>query len=121
MLREQARKNMYCSRCCRLLGSVFTQITMYGKSLQQEGTGSHHPSIRFQALKNQIDGDLCMADGSEDDIQDPSVHPWGGLTATRDGMLTLLDCYLYSKSLRGLQNVILQSVHFSFSVSFVLI
>ncbi|MFS7955770.1 hypothetical protein Hanom_Chr07g00646491 [Helianthus anomalus] len=40
-----------------------------------------------------------------DDIQDPSVHSWGGLTATRVGTLTLLDCYLYSKSLKGLQNV----------------
>ncbi|MFS7915486.1 hypothetical protein Hanom_Chr02g00165881 [Helianthus anomalus] len=40
-----------------------------------------------------------------DDIQDPFVHPWGGLTTTRDGTLTLLDCYLYSKSLKGLQNV----------------
>lgn len=118
MLFEHARKNMYCSRCNGLLLDGFMQITMYGKSLHQEGTGSHHPSIRFQALKNLTDGALCMADGSEDEIQDPSVHPWGGLTATRDGMLTLLDCYLYSKSLRGLQNVILQSVHFSFSVSF---
>lgn len=105
MMFEQARKNMFCSRCNGLLLDGFLQITTYGKSLQQEGTGSHHPCIRFQALKNQTDGDLCMADWSVDDIQDPSVHPWGGLTVTRDGMLTLLDCYLYSKSLRGLQNV----------------
>lgn len=97
---------MYCSRCNGLLLEGFLQIVMYGKSLQQEGTGNHYPSIRFGALKSQSDGDLCMAEGGEDDIQDPSVHPWGGLTTTRDGMLTLLDCYLYSKSLKGLQNVI---------------
>ncbi|KAI7754886.1 hypothetical protein M8C21_026672 [Ambrosia artemisiifolia] len=46
-----------------------------------------------------------MAIGGNDDVQDPSVHPWGGLTTTRDGTLTLLDCYLCSKYLKGLQNV----------------
>ncbi|KAK9290592.1 hypothetical protein L1049_008763 [Liquidambar formosana] len=34
---EQARKNMYCSRCNGLLLEGFLQIVMYGKSLQQEG------------------------------------------------------------------------------------
>ncbi|KAJ1432853.1 hypothetical protein SESBI_06393 [Sesbania bispinosa] len=43
--------------------------------------------------------------GSKMKLQDPSVHPWGGLTTTRDGSLTLMDCYLYSKSLKGLQIV----------------
>ncbi|KAL3534123.1 hypothetical protein ACH5RR_002584 [Cinchona calisaya] len=95
---EQARKNTYCSRCNGLLLEGFLQIVMYGKSLQQEGPVTHHPFNRLGALKNQNDG--C-----EDDIQDPFVHPWGGLTTTREGTLTLLDCYLYSKSLKGLQNV----------------
>ncbi|KAJ6382316.1 hypothetical protein OIU77_030881 [Salix suchowensis] len=66
---EQARKNMYCSRCNGLLLEGFMQIVIY------------------------------------DEIQDPSVHPWGGLTTTHDGSLTLLKCYLFSKSLNGLQNV----------------
>ncbi|XP_068659137.1 uncharacterized protein [Aristolochia californica] len=76
---EQARKNFYCSRCNGLLLERFTQIVMYGKSLQQEG--------------------------SQDEVQDPSVHPWGGLAATRDGILTLLDCFIDRRSLKALQNV----------------
>ncbi|KAJ8900092.1 hypothetical protein K2173_024208 [Erythroxylum novogranatense] len=96
---EQARKNMYCSRCNGLLLEGFLQIVMYGKSLQQEGGGSL-PCSRLGDSKNQSDGELNTDNG-----RDPSVHPWGGLTTTRDGSLTLLDCYLYSKSLKGLQNV----------------
>ncbi|XP_076939918.1 uncharacterized protein LOC143608887 [Bidens hawaiensis] len=93
---EQARKNMYCSRCNGLLLEGFLQIVMYGKSLQQDGV---------KPQKNNIIEDFCVTSMCDDDIQDPSVHPWGGLTTTRDGTLTLLDCYLYSKSLKGLQNV----------------
>ncbi|KAH6827443.1 hypothetical protein C2S53_002480 [Perilla frutescens var. hirtella] len=99
---EHARKNMYCSRCNGLLLEGFLQIVMYGKSLQQDAAGGPY---NVRATDSQIDGDLCMDDGCHDDIQDPSVHPWGGLTAARDGTLTLLDYYLYSKSLKGLQNV----------------
>ena len=99
---EQARKNMYCSRCNGLLLEGFLQIVMYGKSLQQEGSGGHLPCNR----KTQNDGGLSLTNGCHDEIQDPSVHPWGGLTTTRDGSLTLLDCYLYSKYPKGLQNVI---------------
>ncbi|KAL8456269.1 hypothetical protein ACS0TY_034472 [Phlomoides rotata] len=99
---EHARKNMYCSRCNGLLLEGFLQIVMYGKSLQQDSAGGPY-SVR--SIDSQNDGDLCMANGCQDDTQDPSVHPWGGLTAARDGTLTLLDCYLYSKSLKGLQNV----------------
>lgn len=102
---EQARKNMYCSRCNGLLLEGFLQIVMYGKSLQQEGAGGHFPSNRSGALKNQKDTGSDVANRCLDEIQDPSVHPWGGLTTTRDGTLTLLDCYLYAKSLKGLQNV----------------
>lgn len=102
---EQARKNMYCSRCNGLLLEGFLQIVMYGKSLQQEGVNGHLPRNRPGASSNQNDGDLSIINGCQDEIQDPSVHPWGGLTTSRDGSLTLLDCYLCSKSLKGLQNV----------------
>ncbi|KAF7146886.1 hypothetical protein RHSIM_Rhsim03G0003200 [Rhododendron simsii] len=102
---EQARKNMYCSRCNGLLLEGFMQIVMYGKSLQQEGTSGLLPCNRQRTLENQNDGDLGRTTACEDEVQDPSVHPWGGLTTTRDGTLTLLDCYLYSKSLKGLQNL----------------
>ncbi|KAM7262442.1 hypothetical protein ACFE04_000125 [Oxalis oulophora] len=83
---EQARKNMYCSRCNGLLSDGYLQILMYGKSLLHDGLSNTH--------KVTID-----------EIQDPAVHPWGGLITTRDGSLTILDCYLYSKSLKGLRNV----------------
>ncbi|KAK3227169.1 hypothetical protein Dsin_007031 [Dipteronia sinensis] len=102
---EQARKNMYCSRCNGLLLEGFLQIVMYGKSLQQDGAVAHLSGNAPVASKNQSDGGSTMTNGFLDDIQDPSVHPWGGLTTTRDGSLTLLDCYLYSKSLKGFQNV----------------
>ena len=102
---EQARKNLYCSRCNGLLLEGFLQIVMYGKSLHQERvTGNLHYN-RSGVSKNQSHGGLSMTDGLQDEIQDPSIHPWGGLTTTRDGSLTLLDCYLCSKSLKGLQNV----------------
>ncbi|KAM7270047.1 hypothetical protein ACFE04_029261 [Oxalis oulophora] len=87
---------MYCSRCNGLLLEGFLQIVLYGKSLQQEGVS-----------KNQKDrgGSSIVTNNCQDEIQDPSVHPWGGLITARDGSLTLLDCYLYSKSLKGLKNV----------------
>ncbi|PON56319.1 hypothetical protein TorRG33x02_296840 [Trema orientale] len=100
---EQARKNMYCSRCNGLLLEGFLQIVMYGKSLQQEGANGHLPCNRPGASRNQNDGESSIV--NQDEIQDPSVHPWGGLITTREGSLTLMDCYLYSKSLKGLQNV----------------
>ncbi|XP_065857086.1 uncharacterized protein [Euphorbia lathyris] len=97
---EQARKNMYCSRCNGLLLEGFLQIVMYGKSLHQEGVYN-----RSGASKNQNEAESNMVNGCQDEIQDPAVHPWGGLTTTRDGTLTLLNCYLCTKSLKGLQNV----------------
>ncbi|KAL3632386.1 hypothetical protein CASFOL_025370 [Castilleja foliolosa] len=100
---EHARKNMYCSRCNGLLLEGFLQIVMYGKSLQQDANGSPY-SVKAADYQN-ADADLCMANGCQDDVRDPSVHPWGGLTTARNGTLTLLDCYLYSNSLKGLQNV----------------
>lgn len=100
---EHARKNMYCSRCNGLLLEGFLQIVMYGKSLQQDAATGYYNG---RAANNQNYGDLCMDNGCQDDFVDPSVHPWGGITTARDGALTLLDCYLYSNSLKGLQNVI---------------
>ncbi|KAK1410957.1 hypothetical protein QVD17_37500 [Tagetes erecta] len=102
---EQARKNMYCSRCNGLLLEGFLQIVMYGKSLQQDGVFGQAPCSGRRTSKSKIVEDSCLTSMCDDDIQDPSVHPWGGLTTARDGTLTLLDCYLYSKSLKGLQNV----------------
>ncbi|GMH29343.1 hypothetical protein Nepgr_031186 [Nepenthes gracilis] len=102
---EQARKNMYCSRCNGLLLDGFLQIVIYGKSLQQEGGDGQVHCDRLGNTKKLINGESSESSVCQDDFQDPSVHPWGGLTTTRDGALTLLDCYLYSKSLKGLQNV----------------
>ncbi|XP_052176517.1 uncharacterized protein LOC127790840 isoform X2 [Diospyros lotus] len=101
MLFEQARKNMYCSRCNGLLLEGFFQIVMYGKSLQQDGASQLLHCNKQGPVKLQNGGNL----GITDDVQDPSVHPWGGLITTRDGALTLLDCYLCSRSLKGLQIV----------------
>ncbi|XP_073105334.1 uncharacterized protein [Elaeis guineensis] len=94
---EQARKNPYCSRCNGLLHDGFTQIVMYAKSLQQEGVGMHLPN-KIGTSKTQSDSEL-------DEVQDPAVHPWGGLAATKDGRLTLLNCFINAKSLETLQNV----------------
>ncbi|XP_010554888.1 PREDICTED: uncharacterized protein LOC104824482 isoform X2 [Tarenaya hassleriana] len=105
MLFEQARKNMYCSRCNGLLLEGFLQIVMYGKSLQPEGSIGNPYCNRSGASNDINDSIPVVRNGCADEMQDPSVHPWGGLTTTRDGSLTLLDCYLYAKSLKGLQNV----------------
>ncbi|MCI09725.1 hypothetical protein A2U01_0030814, partial [Trifolium medium] len=96
---------MYCSRCNGLLLEGFLQIVMYAKSLQQEGSGAQFPCNKLGGLKKQKNGGSSAIKGHQDEIQDPSVHPWGGLTITREGSLTLMNCYLYSKSLKGLQIV----------------
>ncbi|KAK7396313.1 hypothetical protein VNO78_17229 [Psophocarpus tetragonolobus] len=102
---EQARKNMYCSRCNGLLLEGFLQIAMYGKSLQQEGVDAHFLCNRSGGLRKLNNDGSIIINGCQDEIQDPSIHPWGGLTTARDGSLTLMSCYLYSKSLKGLQIV----------------
>ncbi|KAI3683646.1 hypothetical protein L1987_84157 [Smallanthus sonchifolius] len=102
---EQTRKNMCCSRCNGLLLEGFMQIVMYGKSLQQDGTFGQGSGNRFLTSKSQTVENVCLTTGCNDDVRDPSVHPWGGLTTTIDGTLTLLDCYILSKQLKGLQNV----------------
>ncbi|TVU47809.1 hypothetical protein EJB05_07418 [Eragrostis curvula] len=93
---EQARKNFYCSRCNGLLLECFTQVVMYGKSLQQEA-----PDIDYLSST----ADSRVRQGEQDAPQDPSDHPWGGLSTTKDGILTLLDCFVKAKSLHVLQNV----------------
>ena len=93
---EQARKNFYCSRCNGLLLESFTQIVIYGKSLPQEGLDVGQPRTTTESMITQ---------GEQEGAQDPSVHPWGGLSTTKDGVLTLLDCFIKAKSLRVLQNV----------------
>lgn len=82
---EQARKSMVCSRCYGILVDEFSRIIVFGNSTQQDET---------------VD-------------QDPSKHPWGCLTATRDGTqkLTLLDHYFSSTSLKGIQKVITLYFH----------
>ncbi|XP_020211240.1 uncharacterized protein LOC109796045 [Cajanus cajan] len=102
---EQARKNLYCSRCNGLLLEGFLQIAMYGKSLQKEGVDAHFPCNRSGGLRKLNNDGSSIINGCQDEIHDPSIHPWGGLTTARDGSLTLMTCYLYSKSLKGLQIV----------------
>lgn len=97
---EQARKNMCCSKCICLLLEDFLQIVSNGKqSLQHKGD---LPCNRSGALRDQS---KVVSHRCSGELQDPGVHLWGGLTATRDGLLTVLDCYLYAKSFKGLQNV----------------
>jgi hypothetical protein len=96
---EQVRKNLYCSRCHGLLVEGFAQIVMYGKSLQGGGGYANGKNGK------QEGGGNCAFLSLQDDARDPSVHPWGGLAATRDSMLTVLDCFLDGKPLEVLQNV----------------
>ncbi|KAL8041629.1 hypothetical protein ABFX02_10G177100 [Erythranthe guttata] len=99
---EHARKNMYCSRCNGLLLEGFLQIVMYTKSPPQDVAGGIDSVRETENLNHEH---LCKDNGCQNDAQEPSLHPWGGLTTSKDGTLTLLDCYIYSKSLAGLQNV----------------
>lgn len=102
---EQARKNLYCSRCNGLLLESFMQIVMYGKTLQRDASDINRLNTT---------GETRIRQGEQ---EDPSVHPWGGLVATKDGILTLLDCFVNAKSLRVLQNVSFQlGIHVSFCV-----
>lgn len=86
---EQARKNFYCSRCNGLLLENF-------KSLQQEVSDIDCLSAVSDSRSRHREQDYS---------QDPSIHPWGGLATTKDGVLTLIGCFVKAKSLRVLQNV----------------
>jgi hypothetical protein len=96
---EQARKNFYCSKCNGLLLESFAKIVIYGKSLQQEASD-------ICRLRTAIESRVTQ--GEQDGAQDPSIHPWGGLSTTKDGFLTLLDCFIKAESLCVLQNVSVQ-------------
>ena len=101
---EQARKNMYCSRCNGLLLEAFSQIVSYSKGMQGGSLcqSKHEGGCNKE---NCYKGDRIAVSNSDDDVRDPSVHPWGGLMATRDNMLTLLDCFLEGQPLEVIQNV----------------
>ncbi|XP_074349464.1 uncharacterized protein LOC141689174 isoform X1 [Apium graveolens] len=103
---EKARNVMFCSRCHGFLLEEFSQIVMYGKSSQQRGDFGYFSRNRLGLIANFQNGDgLSNADSCQGDDQDPLVHPWGCLALTRDEALTLLDCYLLSSSVKGIQNV----------------
>lgn len=101
---EQVRKNLYCSRCNGLLLEGFSQIILHGKNLQ--GGSLFHGDCSVRCHKSKCEPrDKPAVTNFQDDVRDPSVHPWGGLTATRDSMLTLLDCFLDGQPLEVIQNV----------------
>lgn len=101
---EQVRKNLYCSRCHGLLVEGYAQIVSYGKNLQAGLLGYGNGS---GACNTQVSDGGSSGENSnlQDDTRDPSVHPWGGLAATRDSMLTVLDCFLDGTPLEVLQNI----------------
>jgi hypothetical protein len=89
-LTEHARNNSYCSRCYGLLLDCFARIAVYGKSLRQGASN------------------VAWATSSSDGGHGFSVHraSWGGLSTTKDGILTLLDdCFVKANSMTELQNV----------------
>jgi hypothetical protein len=79
-----------------LLLECFTQIVVYGKSLQLEAPESDRLSTTVDSRVRQEE---------QEEAQDPSGYPWGGLSTTKDGTLTLLDCFVKARSLHVLQNV----------------
>ncbi|KAJ4892139.1 Uncharacterized protein Rs2_31887 [Raphanus sativus] len=87
---EQARKNMCCSRCSSLLVECFLQIVSHGNKSSLPRNGSKDD-------RTFLSHSFCNSSAV--------VSQWGGLTAGRDGSLTLLDCYLYAKSFKVLQTV----------------
>eukprot|EP00897_Mesotaenium_endlicherianum_P010204 jgi/Mesen1/9211/ME000591S08543 len=104
---EQVRKNLYCSRCHGLLVEGFNQITQYGKNLHAGAPGG-----QANGSPGKINGFLLGGSGPNrthigryDDTDDPAVHPWGGLAATKDSMLTVMDCFIKGMPLDVLQHV----------------
>ncbi|CAM6129905.1 unnamed protein product [Calypogeia fissa] len=90
---EQVRKNLYCSRCHGLLVEGYAQIVSYGKNLQAGRLGYGNGSGACNKHLSEV-GTNGEKSSLQDETRDPSVHPWGGLAATRDSMLTVLDCFL---------------------------
>ncbi|KAK3147892.1 hypothetical protein QOZ80_3BG0288050 [Eleusine coracana subsp. coracana] len=68
---------------------------MHGKSLQEAPDSDCLSATADSRIRRQ----------EQDAVQDPSGYPWGGLSTTKDGTLTLLDCFVKAKSLQVLQNV----------------
>lgn len=101
---EQVRKNLYCSRCNGLLLEAFSQIVTYSKSNQGGSLCHSKHGARCNKAHCDTKGDASVF-STQDDVRDPSVHPWGGLTATRDNTLTFLDCFLDGQPLEVIQNV----------------
>lgn len=94
----------------------YAQIVSYGKNLQagllgyRSGSGAcnkHLSEVGINGEKSSL----------QDETRDPSVHPWGGLAATRDSMLTVLDCFLDGTPLEVLQNVPTGFLYCCFSVN----
>ncbi|GJN03101.1 hypothetical protein PR202_ga20510 [Eleusine coracana subsp. coracana] len=70
---------------------------MYGKSMRQETSDVDLSRATSELMVRKVE--------QQDGEQDPSVHPWGGLSTTKDDILTLLDCFIEAKPLTVLQNV----------------
>ncbi|KAJ7546306.1 hypothetical protein O6H91_08G034700 [Diphasiastrum complanatum] len=102
---EKVRKNLYCSRCHGLLIEGFSQIVMYGKSLQGGGQVRGCSDSQTCCNRYPMENEIGASSITFDDTKDPSVHPWGGLAVTRDSMLTVMDCFLDGMPLEVLQNV----------------
>ncbi|RWW73820.1 hypothetical protein BHE74_00018267 [Ensete ventricosum] len=86
------------------------------RSASPDGIWSKHlDSIAFDQLHKQEDHSFqqsdragtCQSQNNNDfEVLDPSLHPWGGLTTTKHGILTVLDCFMCARSLKTLQNVV---------------
>ncbi|KAH7297297.1 hypothetical protein KP509_26G064500 [Ceratopteris richardii] len=101
---QRVRKNLYCSRCNGLLLEAFSQIVAYSKSHQGGcSCNGKHSGVCSKAHCDKRCSSIAFH--PQDDVRDPSVHPWGGLTATRDSTLTLLDSFVDGQPLEVIQNV----------------
>ncbi|GAQ85125.1 hypothetical protein KFL_002200100 [Klebsormidium nitens] len=106
---ETVRKNLYCCKCHGLLVEGFTQLLLYNRTLQN-GQFLNGPDGEYLmnsptgaggfvfgaggAARMTEGGGVELVNGLEEHCKDPLVHPWGGLTAAKDSVLTILDCFL---------------------------
>jgi hypothetical protein len=112
---ETVRKNLYCCKCHGLLVEGFTQLLLYNRTLQNGQFENVAGPSNGEYLMNSpqgaggfvfgAGGAAKVTDGggielvsglvaTEEHCKDPLIHPWGGLTATKDSVLTILDCFL---------------------------
>jgi hypothetical protein len=112
---ETVRKNLYCCKCHGLLVEGFTQLLLYNRTLQngqfENAAGPSNGEYLMNspqgaggfvfgaggAAKVTEGGGIELVSGlvaTEEHCKDPLIHPWGGLTATKDSVLTILDCFL---------------------------